>query len=181
MYHQSMPSTISKLLRSVGLKPSAAPVRWGADVPLRAPGVYIVSMSKSASSNKRTRRRPPFDLSKFTAWIQRAPALRIDGAVCDDPKLLRNRLASFWMPDETILYIGVTTALVSKRLRAFYRTSLGKRGPHAGGHWIKTLTILGDTYVHFAQTANGKEAETKERALIEAFARCVSSATKRRL
>src|SRR5437879_2359420 len=63
----------------------------------------------------------------------------------------RPRVASFWLPDEVILYVGKATSL-STRVRQYYSTPLGARSPHAGGHFLKTLSILGELTVHFATT-----------------------------
>jgi len=51
------------------------------------------------------------------------------------------RIASFWLPDEPIVYIGLATSLRS-RVSGFYRTPIGARRPHAGGWLLKTLSIL---------------------------------------
>lgn len=52
-----------------------------------------------------------------------------------------DRLATFWLPDEVVLYIGLAGASVRKRVRQYYRTPLGDKRPHAGGWWLKTLTV----------------------------------------
>ncbi|HLA15788.1 MAG TPA: transcription elongation factor GreA, partial [Candidatus Limnocylindrales bacterium] len=68
---------------------------------------------------------------------------------------------------EPILYIGRSNASLAGRVNAYYRTPLGDPKPHAGGHWIKTLSILDETRVWWAETDAAEEAEL---SLIEAFA-----------
>ena len=51
--------------------------------------------------------------------------------------------------------------------RALYRTPLGDRKPHAGGHWLKTLRGLDRARIWWARTS---AAEEYEDALFSAFA-----------
>jgi hypothetical protein len=112
----------------------------------------------------------------LSRWIEAAPQMRLDNAA-PTVDLLSDRLGDFWLPDESILYIGKATALRG-RIGEYYRTPLGARRPHAGGHWIKALSILEDTFVHFAVCA---EPEVAEQDLLSAFVASVSSETRRAL
>lgn len=90
-----------------------------------------------------------------------------------------DRLSKFWLPDESILYIGQTTRQTLKaRVNQYYKTCLGHPRPHAGGHWIKTLSILDKTFVHYADCDNPKSTED---ALISHFVSGISSDTKKLL
>ena len=88
-----------------------------------------------------------------------------------------NALSEFWLSDESTLYIGKTSSL-RNRVRGYYKTPLGDRRPHAGGHWIKTLSLLSETFVYYAESPDPEHAESR---LIQAFVTRVSSSTKHRL
>jgi hypothetical protein len=100
------------------------------------------------------------------AWIERVPGIRVDGAPTD-AKALRKRMDGFWIPSETVVYIGRAGTDVGGRVRAYYRTPLGDSRPHAGGHWLKTLADLDRFRVWWAETDDPVEAEA---SLLWAFA-----------
>jgi hypothetical protein len=91
--------------------------------------------------------------------------------------VLLSRLAGFWLSDENIVYIGKAASLRG-RVGDYYRTTLGDPRPHAGGHWVKTLAILGRARVYFAETPNHEEAEQR---LLDAFRRGTSEAGRKSL
>lgn len=72
---------------------------------------------------------------------------------------LRAAIASFWHPDEVVLYVGTTTSSLRKRVGAYYRTPLGARRPHAGGYFLKTLSNLSDLWVYYAPSLNPADVE----------------------
>jgi hypothetical protein len=74
-----------------------------------------------------------------------------------------------------VLSIGRASRSVRKRVRAYYRTPVGAEKPHAGGWWLKTLTVLPELYVHFAATEDYIEAE---KAMLREFTKRVSSKSK---
>src|SRR5438105_3398685 len=43
------------------------------------------------------------------------------------------RVSSFWIPDEVVLYVGLAGSSLGRRLARYYATALGARSPHAGG------------------------------------------------
>lgn len=98
------------------------------------------------------------------------PELRLDGGRLGVDELV-DRLSGFWLPDEVVLYIGLAGTSVRKRLHQYYNTSVGAKRPHAGGWWLKTLTVLDDLWVHWAATA---DSDTSERAMLDGFASGVS-------
>ena len=63
-------------------------------------------------------------------------------------------------------------------MAAYYRTPLGDRSPHAGGHWIKTWSCLTECLVWSAATDEYDEAE---RVLLDDFSRTVPAAERRAL
>ena len=80
-------------------------------------------------------------------------------------------MGEFWLPDETVVYIGMTNLSIGGRVGAFVKTPLGDRRPHAGGHWLKTLTVLPELRVWWAPTSAPEEYED---ALLSAFAQGIS-------
>ncbi len=105
--------------------------------------------------------------------ISRVPSIELDKVNATAPGII-NRLKQFWLADESVLYIGKATSLQS-RIHAYYATPLGDRGPHAGGHWIKTLSVLHGTFLQFAEVA---DCEGSECELLQAFVRQVSPTTR---
>jgi hypothetical protein len=80
---------------------------------------------------------------------------------------------SFWLPDETVVYIGKATSLAS-RVGSYYRTKLGATKPHAGG----VLTVLdkdalAQLRVHYARVEDPQLAEEQ---MIRSFCAGVSDA-----
>ena len=147
------------LLRDVELEPGG-PITWGCRPTLDGPGVYVVE-------SPLLRATAPIDPHAISAWIARVPSLRLDGNRPSGEELA-TRLGSFWIPNEMVVYIGLAGTSVAKRVGQFYRTPLGDRGPHAGGHWLKTLSGLEAFRVYWAETNDPAAAED---ALLRAFAR----------
>ena len=63
---------------------------------------------------------------------------------------LRKRIGSFWVLDQSVLYIGKAGTSVRKRIGQYYKTPLGARSPHAGGWFLKVLANLNELFVHCA-------------------------------
>jgi hypothetical protein len=74
-------------------------------------------------------------------------------------KALAARIGSFWLPSQTVLFIGTSDASVARRVAADGKTELGDRRPAAGGHWLKTLRSLDGLKVWWAATAATEEYE----------------------
>lgn len=146
------------LLRQIGLL-ADGPVRWGAPVRVGGPGLYVVELGAPLAE-------APLDLAKVGKWLERVPGLRLDGEHPTSKQLLA-RLQSLWLPDQVVVYVGMTTVSIGGRLRAYYETPLGDRRPHAGGHWLQTLRSLDGLRVWWAQTSAPEEAED---AALDAFA-----------
>lgn len=153
-----MPFSAVELLREARIDP-AGPVTWGARVPCRVPGVYVIETPDPLDA-------APLDPDAIAAWIERVPSLRVDG-VRPSVAVLAERLASFWMPNEPVVYVGLAGTSVTRRIGQFYRTPLGNPRPHAGGHWLKTLSGLETFRVWWAETG---DPATAEDALLKAFA-----------
>lgn len=162
-------SRAAELLTSAGLTP-VGPVVWGSPVTSDAPGVYVVESAEPSDA-------APIDSAAVAAWINRVPTLLVDGR---RPRAadLASRLASFWIPGEPVLYVGLAGTSVAKRVRQFYHTPLGDPRPHAGGHWLKTLATLATLRVWWAET---DDPARDEHALLIAFAARVAAKPGRRL
>ena len=152
------------LLRSVGLL-ADGPAVWGRPVQAQGPGVFVVEAPAPLSS-------APIELTRVGKWIERVDTLRLDGEV-PTSKAVAARIGSFWLPSQTVLYIGTSEASVARRVAAIVKTELGDRRPAAGGHWLKTLRSLDGLKVWWAATAATEEYED---ALLAAFAAGVPEA-----
>ncbi|MGH2465950.1 MAG: hypothetical protein ACRDGI_10860, partial [Candidatus Limnocylindrales bacterium] len=87
----------AELLRSVGLL-ADGPVRWGNPVRVGGPGVYVVELAAPQKS-------APIDHMLVAHWIERVPSLTLDGAR-PTQRELAVRMGEFWLPDETVVYVG---------------------------------------------------------------------------
>lgn len=150
-----MPSTVKTLLESVNLDISKIKTcRWGQNVDADKHGIYFISTSLKTDCIENTYKGAPISINILDKWISKIKTIEIDGRSGINSLDLFNRLNKFWLPDENILYIGQTECNggLKKRLSQYYKTNLGERKPHAGGHWIKTLLNLTDLYVHYIPT-----------------------------
>lgn len=165
------PLTAASLLRSVGLL-ADGPAVWGRPFAASKPGVFVIELPAPLAS-------APLELTRVGKWLERVPSLRLDGAA-DAPssRSVAARLASFWIPSTTVLYIGSSTTSVAGRVAAIEATSLGDRRPYAGGHWLKALTSLERTRIWWAST---KALEEYEDALFGAFAKAIPPEDRARL
>ena len=156
--------TAPSLLRYVGLM-ADGPAVWGRPVQAQGPGVFVVEAPAPLPS-------APIELTRVGKWIERVDTLRLDGEV-PTSKAVAARIGSFWLPSQTVLYIGTSEASVARRVAAIVKTELGDRRPAAGGHWLKTLRSLDGLKVWWAATAATEEYED---ALLAAFAAGVPEA-----
>ena len=88
-------------------------------------------------------------------------------------KALAARLAAFWLPSATVVYVGVTDGSIGGRVEAIRNTVLGDRRPHSGGHWLHTLRGLERARIWWAPT---DAVEEYEDAVLEAFAATIPAA-----
>ncbi|MET0771864.1 MAG: transcription elongation factor GreA [Candidatus Limnocylindrales bacterium] len=144
------PRSAVALLRSLDLM-SDGPTRWGEQVRSREPGVLLVEMAGRSDE-------APIDITAVKAWIERVPGLRLDGER-PTPTQLAQRLASFWLPQQTVLYVGRTAKSLSGRAASLFATPLGDRRPHSGGHWLWTLTGRDQLRIWWAETPSAEEYE----------------------
>ena len=161
--------TAAGLLRSVGLL-ADGPAVWGRQFAASGPGVFVIELPSPPAS-------APIELTRVGKWMERVPTLRMDGRPAVS-RAVAARIASFWIPSTSVLYVGSSTASVSARVAAIDATALGERRPYAGGHWLKLLTGLERARVWWARTAATEEYED---ALFSAFEAAVPAADRARL
>jgi transcription elongation factor GreA len=154
----------ASLLRSVGLM-ADGPAVWGRPVPAQGPGVFVFELAAPLAS-------APLELARVGKWVERVATLRLDGER-PTSKALAARLASFWLPSQTVIYIGTTDNSIGRRVSSIGLTELGDRKPASGGHWLKTLRSLDGVKVWWAATTATEEYED---ALLTAFAAGVPAA-----
>lgn len=151
-------TTAADLLRSIGLDVDG-PVRWGTNPSSRKPGIFIVEAVEVAPSAH-------IDIEEVRRWLERVPSLRMDGER-PTQSTLAARLRSFWLPGQTLLYVGRTGKNMAGRVASLYATELGHAQPHPGGHWLKALKGHDKLRLWWADTEAPEEYED---GLIAAFA-----------
>jgi transcription elongation factor GreA len=127
------------------------PARWEGPVPSRAPGVFIVELPGGAAS-------APIDIIAVRRWIDRVPSLMLNGER-PTPQELAKWLHEHWLADEPVLYVGRSAKSLGGRVAAMYATPLGDARPHAGGHWLKTLSVTRNLRIWWAETEAHEEYE----------------------
>lgn len=150
--------TVKELFSHAGISAFRC-VRWGQKMNCPCQGIYIVSNSGDPESPAAAV-QPDFNDAEIRKWIDRLPGFTLDG-VRPDVESLKNRLARFWFPNESVLYIGQTESDLSKRVNQYYKTELGARKPHSGGQWLKTLRRIDALYVYYAPVENPIAVESE--------------------
>lgn len=166
-----MPSTVSAVFAAAGIKPEGV-VRWGEPPEDECGGVYIVALAARPDAMELLPAAPISDAA-IDELLAVREELTLDGRR-PSRRELTDRIADFWLPDETIVYIGLATSLRS-RVRGFFKTPIGARRPHSGGWFLKTLANLDCLFVHFACAADFDAAEI---AMLETFVSGVSPNTR---
>jgi len=151
------------LFRSVGLL-ADGPAQLGRPIRAAGPGVYVVELAARLAV-------APIELTRVGKWLERVPGLRLDGER-PTSRALAARLAAFWLPSRTVLFVGSTNSAIGGRLAALEQHVLGDPRPHAAGQWLRTLDVTGLR----AWWALTDAPEEYEDALLEAFAATVPSA-----
>jgi hypothetical protein len=150
-------------------------VRWGQPVALNGPGLYVVALTDNPERRDAITSGAALSDDLLNTLLARRPELAVDG-VRPDGWALKERVSSFWIPTETVLYIGKASTSVRVRVDQFYRTKLGARSPHAGGWFLK---LTGHTlFVHYGPSLEPIQAE---HSMLGSFVRGVSQANRGRL
>ena len=163
-----MPSTVASLLAVAGLE-SGGCVDWGARVPETRTRVYLVSLTSTGRVANALTDCPLGDAAVDELLIS-CPALTLDGEHPTRAQVAE-RIGSYWLPDECVLYIGLAGQPLRTRVRQYYKTRIGAAKPHKGGWWLKALSVLGELHVHYAPTDDFEGAEEQ---MLRAFAAAVS-------
>ncbi len=163
------PRSAVVLLRSLGLLPDG-PVRWGERVRSAKPGILLVEVPARLDV-------APIDITAIQAWLARVPGLRLDGER-PRPTELADRLASFWLPQQTVAYVGRSSKSIGGRAASLHGTTLGDRKPHTGGHWLWTLKGVAELRIWWAETDAPEEYED---AIAAAIAEDTDDETRSRL
>lgn len=177
-----MPTTVNELIKKFDL-PKSKVVKWKETISTEKEGIYIVSLSKDPELNSGILEEIPISKNIIDKWIQKVNGFELDKVLTFDKDLIIERLSEFWLPDENIVYIGKAPIRsngkgIGNRVREFYKTEYGEKRPHAGGHWLKSLSNLNDLYVHYILCDNSGDFEIK---LLKQFIDNISDKSKRKL
>ena len=146
----SSPRSAVALIRSLDLLPDG-PIVWDQAVPSRSPGIFLVEVPARSDE-------APIDIVAVREWLERVPGLMLDGER-PTASQLATRMASFWLPQQTVVYVGRTNKSLAARVSSLMHTPLGDRKPHPGGHWLWTLRDVAKLRVWWAETAAPEEYE----------------------
>lgn len=170
-----MPLTVSELFLADDLELSGT-VPWGSAPDLDAPGIYVVSTSPDPDRGIDKQEPFPGDAGRAQDLLDARSELRLDGRRPSADELLE-RIGEFWLPDESVLYVGLAGTSVAARVDQYYGTKLGARSPHAGGWFLKTLATLPELHVHYGPA---RFPTRSEHALLSWFADDVSPESQER-
>lgn len=161
--------TARELLAGLGLL-ADGPVLWGAPLRSGRPGVFVVELAAPLAE-------APIDFGALRTWLERVPGLRLDGAT-PTPHELAASLRRWWLPGETVLYIGSTTRSLGGRAAALAATAVGDRRPFGSAWRLRTLKDVAKLRIWWAET---DAAEEYADAAFDAFARGVDPGWAQRL
>lgn len=168
--------SVQQLFAAAGLNPGGV-VRWGEPIPTREAGLYLVALTDDPRRSNATLPQAPIGDVRLSGLLDACPDLTVNGARAGLSDL-RAAIAAWWIPTETALYIGKASGSLRTRVGQYYRTPLGRRSPHAGGWFLKTLANLEDLWVHFAEA---KQPEEAEKAALAAFVSGIAEGAATRL
>jgi hypothetical protein len=164
-----VPSSVASVLAAAGLAPDGV-VQWGTPVPTPRPGVYVIALTDDPHDRHEALGSAPISRAAVTTLLERRAELTVDGQRPQPPQL-SDRLAAFWLADEVIVYIGLAGTSLRSRVGQYYSTKLGARSPHAGGWFLKTLSVLDELWVHYAAC---DDPATAEHQMLSAFSAAVT-------
>ena len=137
-------------------------------MPTEAQGVYVVA--RTADPSELVFGPAAIDGAAVQQLLHTRAELLVDGRR-PSREVLSQRLASMWLPDESVVYVGLARSSLNTRVGQFYGTRLGARSPHAGGWPIKCMAELSATWVHFGECSDVGKAERK---MLDAFMTAVT-------
>ena len=140
----------SQLMRAMGLAVDG-PAQWSKPVRSRLPGVFVIELPPAPAE-------APIDTLEVRRWLERVPALTLDGER-PTPQDLGRRVGELWLPGEPILFIGRSPRAIGNRLAAIYATQLGDAKPTRAANLLHALSVLSDLRVWWAETEAHEEYE----------------------
>lgn len=172
-----MPTSIENVEKKLNLKYEGCH-QWGSSFINSENGIYIISQSKDKGFLPKANLEISFNANQMDAWLRNAPNILLHGL---KPNIqdLKRQLKGFWLPDESILYIGkAEKQTLSERICQFYNHKVGKKSPHKGGYWLKLLSNLNELHVHLYST---KDSHKVEEELLKFFIANVSEKSRKNL
>jgi hypothetical protein len=168
-----VPLTVAELFKAAGLVPQGV-VCWGERIPEEDSGVYVVAFTADINALE-ARPGAAISMPAIRHLLDVRPELALNGKRPSAWEL-GARIGAFWLPDETIVYIGKATSLNS-RVGSYCRTKLGAKKPHAGGWWLKVLRgdMRAELQVHYARV---KSPDLSEDAMMGTFCEHVSKSAR---
>jgi len=109
-----MPTSVADVFAAAGLRPKGV-VPWGTPIPEGGSGVYVVALTDDVADLSRALAECPLAAAALQRLLDVRPELRLDGRRPDADEL-GARLASCWLPDEVILYIGLAGTSLRRRV-----------------------------------------------------------------
>jgi transcription elongation factor GreA len=140
----------NELIKSLGLLVDG-PQLWGRRVPSGLPGIFVVELPAGMPD-------APVDIIAVRHWLEHVPNMTLDGER-PTPEDVAKRLHEFWLPNEPVVYVGRSPKQIGARINSMYATVLGDARPHSGGHWLKTLSMLPELRIWWAETDAHEEYE----------------------
>ncbi len=176
-----MPTTIKTIFSEFNIT-DIYKVKWEECVYDINQGIYIVSSNTSSHENIGLQEKPILNDQVLQKWINKLSNFLIDNRKTTLFSL-KSRLTEFWLPDESILYIGrakkrSNNSGLGVRIHEYYETDIGERGPHSGGQWLKTLKNIDSFFIYYGYCNLPEKIESK---MLEYFMSNVSSDSKVKL
>jgi hypothetical protein len=155
-----MPHTVNALFRITDLA-STRVTPWGVKPSCKEKGIYIVALTDDPDSLDGAIASLPASHEAINNWMVECPALKVDYAPATLETII-TRLSRYWLPNEVALYVGKTNAQggLHGHIGEFYQHKLGRKSPHKGGQWIKSLSIISKLYVHYSSCPDPITAES---------------------
>ncbi|MET4081554.1 hypothetical protein ABIB40_001503 [Pedobacter sp. UYP30] len=180
-----MPSTPKDIFKHIGLQIKGQ-VKWNTSIPLDKCGLYVIALT-DVQDKMICHTIPQFNDLAIGNWLStvksRNKQILIDNLIANSQDI-KNRLSKFWLPDETVVYIGKAGPLPSRTLRKrvdeYYSTKLGCDKKHAGGHWLNILNNINQLTVFYCDYVHNDIGE-KEEEMLSYFIESVSINTKKSL
>jgi len=161
--------TARELLSGLGLM-ADGPVLWGAPLRSGRPGVFVVELPAPVAEM-------PVDHHALRTWLERVPDLKLDGRT-PTPHEIAADLRRWWLPGETVVFIGSTARSLGGRAAALAATAIGDRRPFGSAWRLRVLKDVPKLRLWWAET---DAAEEYADAAFGAFAAGVDPASIARL